>query len=173
MIEVDLWGPIHGIECFIPKMIEAGKGGHLVTVSSASGLMAFPWHAAYNAAKWGILGACEVLRYDLRQHNIDVTVVCPGAVDTPLIHTVEIVGIDRAHPEAKNLEEKFIRRAVTPEKVAQLIVKAIKKRKFLVFTSFDIKLLYWFKRKIFPIYHMIMKKLNKILNEAAEKTRIT
>jgi len=171
MIDVDLWGPIHGIECFIPKMIEAGKGGHLVTVSSAAGLVAFPWHAAYSAAKWGILGACEVLRYDLMQHNIDVTVVCPGAVDTPLKQTVEIVGVDRTHPEAKKLEEKFNKRTVTPEKVAQQIIKGIKKKKFLVFTSNDIKLLYWLKRKTFPLYHMVMKKLNKLLTEGAEITR--
>lgn len=173
MIDVDLWGPIHGIECFIPEMIRAGKGGHLITVSSAAGLVAFPWHAAYSAAKWGILGACEVLRYDLMQHNIDVTVVCPGAVDTPLKNTVEIVGVDRTHPEARRLEEKFNKRTVTPEKVAQQIINGIKKKKFLVFTSYDIKLLYWFKRKIFPVYHMIMKKLNKLLTEVAEKTRKT
>ena len=173
MIDVDLWGPIHGIECFIPEMIRAGKGGHIVAVSSAAGLVAFPWHAAYSAAKWGILGVCEVLRYDLMQHDIDVTVICPGAVDTPLKHSVEIVGVDRTHPEAKKLQERFTERAVTPEKVAQLIIKAIKKKKFLVFTSFDIKLLYWFKRKIFPLYHMIMKKLSKLLNKVAESTRKT
>ena len=173
MIDVDLWGPIHGIECFIPEMIRAGKGGHIVTVSSAAGLVAFPWHAAYSAAKWGILGVCEVLCYDLMQHDIDVTVICPGAVDTPLKHSVEIVGVDRTHPEAKKLQERFTERAVTPEKVAQLIIKAIKKKKFLVFTSFDIKLLYWFKRKMFPLYHMIMKKLNKLLNKVAESTRKT
>lgn len=171
MIDVDLWGPIHGIECFIPEMIRAGNGGHLITVSSAAGLVAFPWHAAYSAAKWGILGASEVLRYDLMQHNIDVTVVCPGAVDTPLKNTVEIVGVDRTHPEAERLEKKFNKRTVTPEKVAQQIIKGIKKKKFLVFTSNDIKLLYWFKRKMFPLYHMIMKKLNKLLNEVAEIIR--
>jgi len=173
MIDVDLWGPIHGIECFIPEMIRAGNGGHLVTVSSAAGLVAFPWHAAYSAAKWGILGACEVLRYDLMQHNIDVSVVCPGAVDTPLKQSVEIIGVDRTHPDAIKVEERFNKRAVTPEKVAQLIIKAMRKKKFLVFTSFDIKLLYWLKRKIFPLYHMIMKKLNKLLHEVAEITRKT
>ena len=173
MIDVDLWGPIHGIECFIPEMIRAGNGGHLITVSSAAGLVAFPWHAAYSAAKWGILGASEVLRYDLMQYNIDVTVVCPGAVETPLKNTVEIVGVDRTHPEVKRLEEKFNKRTVTPEKVAQQIIKGIEKKKFLVFTSNDIKLLYWFKRKMFPLYHMVMKKLNKLLHEVAEITRKT
>jgi short-subunit dehydrogenase len=173
MINIDLWGPIHGIECFIPEMIRNSKGGHLVTVSSAAGLLAFPWHAAYSAAKWGILGVCEVLRYDLMKYNIGVTVICPGAVDTPLKHTVEIIGVDDQHPEIKRLKERFTKRSVTPEKVAQQIIKAIKKKKFLVLTSFDIKLIYWFKRKIFPLYHMVMKKLNIFLNNVAEATRKT
>ncbi|MFX0188872.1 MAG: SDR family oxidoreductase [Candidatus Hodarchaeota archaeon] len=173
MIDIDLWGPIHGIECFIPEMIRAGNGGHMVTVSSVGGLIALPWHAAYSAAKWGLVGISEVLRYDLKQQNIGVTVVCPGAVETPLKHTVEIVGIDMTHPEVKRLRDEFSKRAVTPEKVARLIVKAIKKKKFLVLTSFDIKLLYWFKRKIFPLYHLIMKKLSKLANTVrnlAQKT---
>ncbi|TFG30629.1 MAG: SDR family oxidoreductase [Promethearchaeota archaeon] len=169
MIHVDLWGPIHGIECFIPQMIRAGKGGHLITVSSAAGLVAFPWHAAYSAAKWGIIGVSEVLRYDLMQHHINVSVVCPGAVDTPLKHTVEIVGIDKNHPEASKLIKRFTERAVTPDKVAQQIINGIKKNKFLIFTSFDIKFLYWSKRKIFPLYHLIMKKLNNLLNDVAKK----
>ena len=171
MINIDLWGPIHGIECFIPEMIQAGKGGHLVTVSSAAGLVAFPWHVAYSAAKWGVLGISEVLRYDLSQHNINVSVVCPGAVDTPLKHTVEIVGFDKNHPEAKKFIERFTERSVTPEQVAQQIITGIKKKKFLIFTSFDIKFLYWSKRKIFPLYHMIMKKLSKLLNNLAERIR--
>ncbi|MFX1296784.1 MAG: SDR family oxidoreductase [Promethearchaeota archaeon] len=173
MIDIDLWGPIHGIECFIPEMIRAGKGGHIVTISSAAGLIALPWHAAYSAAKWGLVGISEVLRYDLRQHDIGVTVVCPGAVETKLKHTVEIVGIDMAHPEVKRLKDKFSNRAVTPEKVAQLIVKSIKKKKFLVITSFDIKLLYWFKRKMFPLYNSIMKKLNVLANKIKELTMKT
>jgi short-subunit dehydrogenase len=173
MIDIDLWGPIHGIECFIPEMIRAGNGGHMVTVSSAAGLIALPWHAAYSAAKWGLVGISEVLRYDLRQHNIGVTVVCPGAVETPLKHTVEIVGIDMTHPEVKRLRDKFSERAVTPEKVARLIVKAIKKKKFLVLTSFDIKLLYWFKRKMFPLYHLIIKKLSKLAKTVRDLVKKT
>src|SRR5690606_24639426 len=52
VVEVNLMGPIHFIECFVPKMIEAGRGGHLVNVSSAAGLFGLPWHAAYSASKF-------------------------------------------------------------------------------------------------------------------------
>ena len=77
---MNLMGPIHVIEAFIPPMIEARRGGHLVNVSSAAGLVALPWHAAYSASKYGLRGLSEVLRFDLARHRIGVSVVVPGAV---------------------------------------------------------------------------------------------
>src|SRR5438270_5833760 len=98
VVDVNLMGPIHVVECFVPPMIAAGRGGHLVNVSSAAGLFGLPWHAPYSAAKFGLRGISEVLRFDLRRHGIGVSLVCPGGVDTPLVDTVEIVGIDRDDP---------------------------------------------------------------------------
>lgn len=77
-IEINLMGPIHVMECFVPAMIRAGRGGHLVNVSSAAGLFGLPWHAAYSASKFGLRGVSEVLRHDLKQHGIGVSLVCPG-----------------------------------------------------------------------------------------------
>ena len=67
MIDVNLVGPISVLECFVPPMIAAGRGGHVVNVSSAAGLFGLPWHAAYSAAKFGLRGVSEVLRFDLRR----------------------------------------------------------------------------------------------------------
>ena len=56
MIDINLMGPIHVIETFVPPMVAAGRGGHLVNVSSAAGLVALPWHSAYSASKFGLRG---------------------------------------------------------------------------------------------------------------------
>src|SRR3954463_16797827 len=117
-IDVNLMGPIHVIEEFIPPMIEAGRGGDLVNVSSAAGLFGFPWHAAYSAAKFGLRGVSEVLRFDLRRHRIGVSLVCPGAVRTPLVGTADIVGVDRTSPKVAKLIARFERHAASPEHVA-------------------------------------------------------
>ena len=101
MIDVNLMGPIHVIETFVPPMIAAGRGGQLVNVSSAAGLVALPWHAAYSASKYGLRGLSEVLRFDLARHGIGVSVVVPGAVQTPLVRSVEIAGVDRDHPKVR------------------------------------------------------------------------
>lgn len=102
VIEIDLVGPISVLESFVPPMIEAGRGGHIVNVSSAAGLLGLPWHAAYSAAKFGLRGVSEVLRFDLARHDIGVSLVCPGGVKTPLVRTVEIVGVDSQSPEIQS-----------------------------------------------------------------------
>ena len=119
VVDVNLMGPIHVLECFVPAMISAGRGGHIVNVSSAAGLFGLPWHAPYSAAKFGLRGVSEVLRFDLHRHDIGVSLVCPGAVDTGLVNTIEISGVDRGSPTIQRLTARFRRTAVTPEMVLQ------------------------------------------------------
>ena len=69
MVAINLMGPIHVIESFLPPMVAAHRGGHLVNVSSAAGLIGLPWHAAYSASKFGLRGLSEVLRFDLARHR--------------------------------------------------------------------------------------------------------
>lgn len=160
-IEIDLMGPIHVIEAFVPPMIEAGRGGHLVNVSSAAGLFGLPLHAPYSAAKFGLRGVSEVLRFDLEQYDIGVTLVCPGAVDTPLVGTVDIVGVDRDDPRVQDAIKGFQRYSVSPERAAAAIVKGVKRGKHLVFTSSDIRLGHWAQRLFPPGYTFVMRRLNR------------
>lgn len=172
MIEVDLIGPIGVIETFVPAMIAAGRGGHLVNVSSAAGLLGLPWHAAYSAAKFGLRGVSEVLRFDLEPHGIGVTLVCPGAVDTPLVGTVEIVGVDRDHPAARKLTERFRRRAVSAERVATRILDGVERGTYLVFTSAETRAAFWLQRYCPPLYRLAMRRLNRELVAVAERARL-
>ena len=169
MIDVNLMGPINVLECFVPPMVEAGRGGHVVNVSSAAGLFGLPWHAAYSASKFGLRGISEVLRFDLRRHGIGVSLVCPGGVRTPLVDTVEIVGIDRSGPGFAQMMKRFERHAVSPEHVATKILQGIEKDRFMVFTSRDIQLGYWFKRKFAPAYELVMRRLNDDLTKLSER----
>jgi NAD(P)-dependent dehydrogenase (short-subunit alcohol dehydrogenase family) len=166
-IEIDLMGPISVLECFVPPMIEARRGGHVVNVSSVAGLFGLPWHAPYSAAKFGLRGVSEVLRFDLRKNRIGVSLVCPGAVKTPLVGTVDIVGVDRDSPKIRKLIALFERRAVTPESVAEKIIEAIEKNRYMVFTSPDGRFLHWLQRKFSPPYELAMRVMNRELDRAA------
>jgi NAD(P)-dependent dehydrogenase (short-subunit alcohol dehydrogenase family) len=166
MVDVNLMGPISVLECFVPPMIEADRGGHIVNVSSAAGLFGLPWHAAYSASKFGLRGVSEVLRFDLRRHGIGVSLVCPGAVKTPLVGTVEVIGVDRDDPKFAGLTKRFERRAVTPEHVAAKIIEGIRKDRYMVFTSRDIQFGYWVQRKFAWPYERAMRLINDYLVRA-------
>jgi NAD(P)-dependent dehydrogenase (short-subunit alcohol dehydrogenase family) len=169
MIDINLMGPINVLERFAGPMVEAGRGGHIVNVSSAAGLFGLPWHAAYSASKFGLRGISEVLRFDLRRHGIGVSLVCPGAVKTPLVGTVEIVGVDRTSPRIAKLIARFERHAVSPEHVAAKILTGIEKNQYMVFTSRDIRVGYFVQRKFAFPYELAMRRLNDHLVSVAEK----
>ncbi|BBX51346.1 SDR family oxidoreductase [Mycolicibacterium poriferae] len=162
MIDINLMGPIHVIENFVPPMIEARRGGHLVNVSSAAGLVALPWHAAYSASKYGLRGLSEVLRFDLARHRIGVSVVVPGAVQTPLVDTVHIAGVDREDPQVRKWTGRFSGHAVSPEHAAEKILRGVAKNRYLVYTSPDIRALYLFKRTMWWPYSIAMKQVNLV-----------
>jgi NAD(P)-dependent dehydrogenase (short-subunit alcohol dehydrogenase family) len=160
-VDIDLMGPIHVLAAFVPPMIEARRGGHVVNVSSAAGLFGLPIHAPYSAAKFGLRGVSEVLRFDLAPHRIAVTLVCPGAVNTPLVGTVDIVGVDRDDPSIRKAVDTFARHAVTPEKAAAAIVRGVEKGRYMVYTSQDIRLLHWTQRYVPFVYTIIMRVMNQ------------
>ena len=160
MIDINLMGPIHVIETFLPAMVAAGRGGSLVNVSSAAGLVALPWHAAYSASKFGLLGLSEVLRFDLARHRIGVSVAVPGAVDTPLVQTVDIAGVDRDHPTVQRWVQRFSGHAIPADVAAEKILAGVARNRFLIYTSADIRALYAFKRLAFGPYSLVMTRVN-------------
>jgi NAD(P)-dependent dehydrogenase (short-subunit alcohol dehydrogenase family) len=82
VIGVNLWGVIHGLLSFVPRMIARGEGGHVVNTASMAGLIASQGLGVYNTTKYAVVGLSETLAKDLRPHGIGVTVVCPLGVTT-------------------------------------------------------------------------------------------
>lgn len=83
ILNTNLRGVYYAIRAFAPMMIQA-KRGHIINISSLAGKNALPNGAAYAASKWGLNGLTYSVAEELRTHNIRVSVVCPGSVDTSL-----------------------------------------------------------------------------------------
>jgi len=83
VLNTNLRGVFYCIRSFAPMMIRA-KTGHIVNISSLAGKNALPNGAAYAASKWGLNGLTYSVAEELRRHNIRVSIVCPGSVDTEL-----------------------------------------------------------------------------------------
>jgi NAD(P)-dependent dehydrogenase (short-subunit alcohol dehydrogenase family) len=82
IIDVDLWGPIHGVEAFLPHIRATGEGGHLLFTSSFAGLVPNVGLGPYCVAKYGVVALAEVLHKELRDDHIGVSVLCPMRVGT-------------------------------------------------------------------------------------------
>jgi 3-oxoacyl-[acyl-carrier protein] reductase len=83
VLHTNLRGVYYAIRCFAPLMIRA-YAGHIINISSLAGKNALPNGAAYAASKWGLNGLTYSVAEELRRHNIRVSVICPGSVDTDL-----------------------------------------------------------------------------------------
>jgi NAD(P)-dependent dehydrogenase (short-subunit alcohol dehydrogenase family) len=138
VIGVDLWGVIHGVKAFVPRMLASGEPGHVVSTASIAGLFAMPTIAPYNVAKVGVVALSETLHHDLRAagSSIGVSVLCPGVVPTRIGES------DRNRPEGAPEGTRFETAtqrqppptARTVEQVAELVVDAIRTDRFWILT---------------------------------------
>lgn len=131
VLDVNLWGVIHGTKEFLPHLIASGDG-HLVNVSSLSGFMAQAGLAPYCASKFAVRGFTEAVRADTLRagHPVRVTVVHPGGVKTNIAATARAHARDlnpgearRQEDRARIYEDKLFR--TTPAQAAKTILDGV------------------------------------------------
>ena len=99
-LRVNLWGPIHGVEAFTQRMIAQGQGGHMLFTASFAGLVPNVGLGPYCVSKYGVVALAEVLRRELRAHDIGVSVLCPMRVATNIGHSERNRPDELGGPEA-------------------------------------------------------------------------
>jgi NADP-dependent 3-hydroxy acid dehydrogenase YdfG len=117
MIDINLHGVIYGSKLALERFLPRGRG-HLVQIASVAGKAGFPGGATYCATKHAVVGLSETLRAELRDTNIDISVVMPVVVNTEL---------------ASGLPSTRGFKSVEPEDVAGAIVEALQTGRFEVF----------------------------------------
>ena len=108
VIDVDLWGPIHGVEAFLPRMIAQQADSHIVFTSSFAGLIPNVGLGPYCVAKYGVVALAETLAREVRPNGIGVSVLCPMIVETNLLANTERVRSNEygpAHSEAGTVQQ--------------------------------------------------------------------
>ena len=139
VMDVDYWGVVNGTKAFLPHLIASGDG-HVVNVSSVFGLFTSPGQAAYNAAKFAVRGFTEALRQEmmLAPHPVAVTTVHPGGIKTAIARNATAAeGID-AEKLAKMFDKRLAR--TSPERAAQIILDAVRKKRARVLVGTDAKI---------------------------------
>ncbi|ORV93718.1 short-chain dehydrogenase [Mycobacterium interjectum] len=89
VIDIDLWGSIHAVEAFLPRMLEQGTEGHIAFTASFAGLVPNAGLGAYGVAKYGVVALAETLAREVKDNGIGVSVLCPMVVETKLISNSE------------------------------------------------------------------------------------
>jgi NAD(P)-dependent dehydrogenase (short-subunit alcohol dehydrogenase family) len=148
ILGVNLWGVIHGVRAFAPRLI-AQDAGHIVNTASVAGLISPPGSGAYNVTKHAVVALSETLHHDLKERNanVGVSVLCPAYVPTGIsnsernrpagLATGEKSEFTRAR-EA-NLKKAVASGRLTADDVAKAVVTAVKEDRFYILTHPRIK----------------------------------
>jgi NAD(P)-dependent dehydrogenase (short-subunit alcohol dehydrogenase family) len=144
VLGVNLWGVIHGIQAFLPTLVEQ-QAGHIVNTASVAGLFAGPFMGPYNASKFAVVAISETLHHEMTMGmtGVGVSVLCPGWVAT------QIALSDRNRPEhlrnapadgellqgdMRGMLDDFIQQGMPPDDVAQKVFDAVTADRFYILT---------------------------------------
>ncbi|MFC0435007.1 SDR family oxidoreductase [Kutzneria buriramensis] len=134
VLDVNLWGVIHGSKVFGELMIAGGEGGHIVNVASAAAYLPSKLLGVYSTSKAAVFMLSDCLRAELASAGIGVSTICPGIVNTNIAGTTTFSGASAAEQAQKQAAstKAYRRRNFPPERVAAEIVRAVRQRRTIV-----------------------------------------
>jgi NAD(P)-dependent dehydrogenase (short-subunit alcohol dehydrogenase family) len=148
ILGVNLWGVVHGVRSFAPRLIAQGEG-HIVNTASVAGIICPPGSAAYNVTKHAVVALSESLHHDLRERGsaVGVSVLCPAYVPTGISDSERNRPADvEASVKSKETaaKEVMLKKAVasgrlSADDVAKAVVAAVKEDRFYILTHARIK----------------------------------
>ena len=147
---VNLSGVVNGIRTFVDRLKAHGEGGHFVNTASMAGHISIPGMSVYTASKFAVVGISETMRADLLPHNIGVSVLCPGMVDTNILESgrnrpKDLSSVGRSwdatlgDEERNALNESIRASMIDPAVVGDMVLHAVQTDEFYIFTHPDIE----------------------------------
>lgn len=143
LVDLNLWGVIHGCRAFLPHMAERGEGA-VVNSASLAGLVGFRHVAAYATTKHAVVGLSDSLNQEYGPRGVTVMALCPGLVNTNIQHDGRYdIPED---PDASRLVQLFEERGISPDDVAAAVVDGIKRKRWLVVVPRSARAIFGAKR---------------------------
>ncbi len=142
VLGVNLWGVVHGLLAFLPRMLAQPGEKHIVNTASTAGLIPTPGVGVYATAKYAVVGLSEHLRMDLAKHAIGVSVLCPGGVQTQILRSernrpAELGGSSVSAEDLQQMSAGAARHAdemQAPEAIAAAVLDGIRADDAYIFT---------------------------------------
>ena len=145
--KVNLDGVVNGIQTFTERMKAHGEGGHFVNTASMAGHISIPGLSVYTGTKFAVVGISETMRADLLAHNIGVSVLCPGLVNTNIFDSgrnrpedlpgaslTPLADPNQSPDELAAQLDQMRHTALDPAVVGDMVLHAIREDEFYIFT---------------------------------------
>ena len=133
VLDINLGGVVNGCRAFAKRLVERGTGGHIVNVASMAAYSPLQSMNAYCTSKAAVYMFSDCLRAELDAAGVGLTTICPGVIDTNIVHTTRFDAPagkqDQVERRREQIEKMFAARRYGPDKVAKAIVSAVKKNK--------------------------------------------
>ncbi len=136
LIDVNLYGVIHGVDVFLPQLMSQGEG-HLVNTASLGGFLAGPPRGLYCTTKFAVVGLSEALMLELAGSGVGVSLLCPGLVETNILES------ERVRPESlrtgtqQTAASDGDEAGMHPDDVGRRVVDAVREEEFYIITHDD------------------------------------
>jgi short-subunit dehydrogenase len=161
-MNINFYGVLYGTKAFLP-ILEKADWGHIVNISSIFGIVSIPEQTAYNAAKFAVKGMTDALRQELElaDSSVSCTSVHPGGIKTNIARSARLsdngdTDLANKHKQGvSDFEEKLAR--TSPERAAELILKAVQKNKRRLLIGADAKFADLLQRLFPTYYHKILQ----------------
>lgn len=145
---VNLGGAINAIHTFAPRMIAAGRPGHVVITSSVAGLFTGGGAGVYTTTKYALVGLAESLRADLAPHGIGVSLLCPGPVQSDLFESTTATrpaalaatgSVPVVQPGVERQHTPIFETAPTGDEIGRRVLESIRRNDMYVMTHPEIR----------------------------------
>ncbi|MBX3169468.1 MAG: SDR family NAD(P)-dependent oxidoreductase [Candidatus Eremiobacteraeota bacterium] len=136
---VNFWGVVAALKVFVPLLLSQGQPAHILNTASLAGLLAYHPSSCYHVSKQAVVALSESLRDALQGSGIGVSVLCPGYVNTHILHSsrnrpVHLLDEDRPPPRHLRLLQAALRHGMAPEEVAERALEELRRGRFYLFT---------------------------------------
>ena len=132
---INFWGVVHGVNAFLPRMLEQGEGGHIVNTASMAGMVGMLGLSLYCASKFAVVGLTESLHRELANENVGVSALCPMIVETSIGEHSRRMLDAAAPPEGAAAPTAALRGdVITVAEVAKRVVTGIERKDLYIYT---------------------------------------
>lgn len=170
VFDVNLRGVAYGIQAVYPVMIRQGSG-HIVNTASMAGLVGAPAEGSYGAAKHAVVGISKTLRMEAKRHGVRVSVLCPGAIRTPILTGGKFGRLNmRGLSDEKVLEMWSKLRPMSADDFARRALRAIARNEGIIVVPGWWKA-FWYLERLSPelsagVWSRLLERTRKEIEEA-------